>query len=542
MQLQIPLSALEPQADERPTAYADRMGRMYCSATSAAHRRQWGQYLTPADVADFMASLVDCDLDEIRILDPGCGSGVLACAVAEALAIRDRPLRHLVIDAYESDRELIPILDRTLGFLSLRLAERNVSLTYRAISKDFVLEHAAQLRGTSWLFDEGGDRPEYDVVVSNPPYFKLPKADPRSRAADRVVHGQPNIYALFMAVSAALLTRRGEMVFITPRSFASGSYFRRFRERFFAHVQLEAVHVFDSRRDAFRRDGVLQENIILKGRRSDDWAKEDTGTSVRVSVSRGSSDIDDCVVRNLPLSHLLDMNSQDKTLRIPLSEEDDHVVRRIDEWTATLGSYGMQISTGPVVPFRAVELLSMQGEVPARHAPLLWLQNVRPMKVEWPVTARNKPQYLSTASPDSRRLLVRDRNYVLLRRFSAKEEPRRLTAAPLIAGRLGCEWVGIENHLNYIHRPGGSLSAEEAIGLSVLLSSDFMDTYFRVLNGNTQVSATEVRRIPMPPLEAIVEIGRRAGSAELEASAINELAQFAFGDRPARNAKTVAHA
>jgi len=542
MPLEFPLQALEPHADERPTAFADRLGRLYCNATTAAHKRQWGQFLTPATVAEFMAALVDCDLNEIRILDPGSGSGVLACAVAEALAKRDHPPRQLIIDAYECDTELLPILDRSLRYLSERLAERGVSLTYRSVAKDFILEHAAQLRRTPWLFDNDDDRPEYDVVVSNPPYFKLPKADPRAQAADHVVHGQPNIYALFMAVSAALLVRGGEMVFITPRSFASGPYFRRFRERFFAHVQLNAVHVFDSRRDAFRRDGVLQENIILKGRRCDDWAKTDTGSAVRVSVSQGALDIDECHVRTLPLSHLLDMNSREKILRIPLSNDDDAIVRRIDQWTATLGTYGMQISTGPVVPFRAVELLSMRGGVPEHHAPLLWLQNVHPMRVEWPVTARNKPQYISTIAPDSRPLLVRDRNYVLLRRFSAKEERRRLTAAPLIAGKLRCEWIGIENHLNYIHRPGGLLSEDEAVGLAVVFNSEFMDTYFRVLNGSTQVSATEVRKIPMPPLDAIVEIGRRAKQSNLDALAIDELAQLAFADRPMRGAKTVAHA
>jgi hypothetical protein len=38
-------------------------------------------------------------------------------------------------------------------------------------------------------------------------------------------------------------------------------------------------------------------------------------------------------------------------------------------------------------------------------------------------------------------------------------------------------------------------------------------TYFRVVNGNTQVSATELRAMPLPPLKLIVEIGRRARTA-----------------------------
>jgi adenine-specific DNA-methyltransferase len=106
-------------------------------------------------------------------------------------------------------------------------------------------------------------------------------------------------------------------------------------------------------------------------------------------------------------------------------------------------------------------------------------------------------------------LLVADKNYILLRRFSAKEQARRLTAAPLIAGTLGSPWIGLENHVNYIHRPGGTLNQHEVYGLAALLNCRLLDIYFRVFNGNTQVSATELRALPLPPLDAIMEIGKK---------------------------------
>lgn len=71
------------------------------------------------------------------------------------------------------------------------------------------------------------------------------------------------------------------------------------------------------------------------------------------------------------------------------------------------------------------------------------------------------------------------------------------------------ESVGIENKLNYIYRAKGRLRRDEVMGLTALLNSEIFDTYFRTFNGNINVSATEMRMMPLPPLDDIKEIGRR---------------------------------
>ena len=158
------------------------------------------------------------------------------------------------------------------------------------------------------------------------------------------------------------------------------------------------------------------------------------------------------------------------------------------------------------MPFRATEFLDYAGDVPTTHAPLLWMNHVHPMRAIWPNGTR-KAQYIKNTAA-ARSLLVPNRNYVLLRRFSAKEERRRLTAAPYLARMFNSPLVGLENHLNYIHRPGGTLSEDEALGLAVLYNSSLLDTYFRCLNGNTQVSATELRAMPLPTQDVIVGLGQ----------------------------------
>jgi len=171
-----------------------------------------------------------------------------------------------------------------------------------------------------------------------------------------------------------------------------------------------------------------------------------------------------------------------------------------------VGQSGPRYLHRPVVPFRAKDLVEREGQVPELHVPLLWMNHVRPMQVTWPLN-RHKPEYIKRQGAE--KLLLPNRNYVLLRRFTAKEEVRRLSAAPYVAQSMPVPLVGLENHLNYIYRQAGSLTDEEAWGLAALYNSRLLDTYFRCLNGHTQVNATELRAMPLPANRFIVELGKR---------------------------------
>ncbi|SFI40267.1 Eco57I restriction-modification methylase domain-containing protein [Albimonas pacifica] len=496
-----------PDAEERPTVYADRVGEWYVAQKSDVHRKGHGLYLTPILAADFMAEQIRAAGERLRLLDPAAGAGILACAAVEELVSRTAKPAAIELVAYEVDAELIAPLRAVLDYLvEWCSSDHDVALKIRIEVKDFILAHAEALRLFGGLIPYDGDDSDFDVVISNPPYFKISKADPRAVAASSVVHGQPNIYGLFMAVSAAILKPDGDFVFIVPRSFASGPYFRQFRSVFFDMICPTEVHVFGSRRDAFSRDEVLQENIIFSGLRNDHWHARQPEATLTVSSSRGVRDISKPDRRVLPMPTALDLTTADRVLRLPLTEEDDAVLALIDCWPSNLHDLGLNISTGPVVPFRATELISTDGDVPTTHVPHLWMNHVKPMAVTWPLD-RHKPEYIKRSGAEA--LLVPNKNYVLLRRFSAKEEARRLTAAPYVAARFDIPEVGFENHLNYIHRPAGSLTEDEAWGLAALYNSRLLDTYFRAVNGNTQVSATELRAMPLPPRDTIIALGRR---------------------------------
>ena len=91
----------------------------------------------------------------------------------------------------------------------------------------------AQRRLTEVELDNSYDfkaliRNEFDIVIMNPPYFKISKKSEYSKKMSDIIYGQPNIYALFMAMGVKFLNSNGKLIAITPRSFCNGLYFKAF--------------------------------------------------------------------------------------------------------------------------------------------------------------------------------------------------------------------------------------------------------------------------------------------------------------------------
>ena len=450
----------------------------------------------------------------IDILDPGIGSGILSSALIEKIVETSKTVEQINLVGYEVDSGLKDVTQEVLELLRKWTITKNIAFTYEIRINDFVLDKATAIDDIPSLFaspHSNDTRELFDFIISNPPYFKIAKDDPRARAMAKIVYGQPNIYALFMALSAKLLKGNGEIIFITPRSYASGPYFKSFREFFFNEVVPLQFHLFNSRTEAFDRDSILQENLIVHAKRINKCDPDEQ--KVTISYSNGSRDLDRVKTRTLPLMRVVDISSLNKVLFLPTSAEEDRILEIVDSWSGSLHKYEMEISTGRVVPFRATEFLSEHGDISNGEAPLIWMNSIRNSNVVWPYPKRSKPQYIRI-SEETRSLLNRNGNYVLLRRFSAKEEAHRLNSSPYLQKQLPCEFVAFENHINYVHRPHGKMHSHEAVGISAVLNSVFMDTYFRVSNGNTQVSATEIRDMPLPEMKQIRKIGELIEAGE----------------------------
>lgn len=474
-----------------PTEFACRQQQAFDAATTAPERRARGHFGTPRAIAGFMADLFGQmpAQNTLRVIDPGAGVGMLSAAVCERL-LTESSKRHVYVELWEANPALESVLKETMECCKRALQSGGHRLDYSIRIDDFIIANTQRS-----LFDVGPAQ-TFDFAILNPPYYKLRKDSPHAKEMAHVVHGQPNIYNLFMAVAADLLVSGGRFVAITPRSYFNGPYFKRFRKWFFDRMTVRQIHMFDSRKDAFRDDAVLQENVILLAE------KGSTPREVVLTSSEGR-DLGDLRECRIAYQSVIANSAGDHVVRVTTNQADHDLIEALDSLPGRLRSFDFEISTGPVVTFRATEFL--RDHRSHDTAPLLWMHNVRPFLTQFPKKGGKPPHIV--VSDESKRLLLPAKRYVLLKRFTAKEENRRLVAGIVEPDDLYSDWVGLENHLNYVYCKRAGLTKLEAWGLAAYFNSTFVDRYFRAVSGNTQVNAAEIRAMPLPDRKTISRIG-----------------------------------
>lgn len=458
-----------------------------------------GQYLTPASVAAFMAGMIESRKRVLRVLDPGAGVGSLSAALVVAICRGPRRPDVIALTAYEIEPTLIGHLRATLDLCRTASEDAGIRFEGRIVAKDF-LEVGARTVARD-LFAAGEDE-QFDCAILNPPYRKI-RTESREREFLRAIGVETsNLYAGFLAVTARLLASGGEMVAITPRSFCNGPYFEPFRRFFLQGMRFRRVHVFDARDRAFADAEVLQENVVFRAEKT-----IDPGSDVVVS---SSLDPDESTARIRTIKHddLVRPNDPHAFIHIVPDGDGDPVRHRMASLDANFADLGLTVSTGRVVDFRAKDLLR---DHPGRNTvPLIYPCHLHRGFVEWPNGRTRKPNAL-VLGPGADDLLVPAGHYVLVKRFSAKEEPRRIVAAVYDPADVPADRVAFENHLNYYHYRGAGLPATVARGLAAFLNSTLVDSYFRQFSGHTQVNATDLRSLRYPAWSRLGALGRRIG-------------------------------
>lgn len=309
-----------------------------------------------------------------------------------------------------------------------------------------------------------------------------------------VCYGAPNLYFLFASMSLFNLRDAGEMVYIIPRSWTSGAYFRKFRQKFLSIGSLEHIHLFVARDKVFEKESVLQETIIIKVRKT--GSKPDT---VTISTTQSGRDFASKTVFEAPYNTVV--NGEERYVYLITNEDEADTLKTLNKFEETLPSIGLRMKTGLTVDFRNQDALRDSAEENA--VPLFCSQHIQNGKVVFPVG--KKHEYIAT---EQNSLRQQNTNYLFVKRFTAKEERRRLQCGVYLA-RKHPEYTEIstQNKVNFIC---GLRDLSECVvyGLYVLFNSTLYDCYYRILNGSTQVNSTEINAMPVPSMNIIEAMGK----------------------------------
>ncbi|MFD3391429.1 Eco57I restriction-modification methylase domain-containing protein [Alteromonas macleodii] len=456
-------------------------------------RGKLGQYMTPEEVARLLPTFFSNADDQVRLLDAGAGVGSLTAAFIDQLN-ESNEVFSIDILACEIDTLLRQYLIETIADCREWCESSEIQFTSNVVSESFIEYAIKRIHSNSRVKDPV----LFNRIILNPPYSKVGAKSKERLLCQKVGVDSGNLYSLFVGLALKLLAPKGELVAITPRSFCNGPYFRAFREQIFTEAHLEKLHVFESRTQSFKGDDVLQENIIFK-------LTKNSQDVVEISKSH-SADSEDITLITLPKDDVIYPNDPNKFVHIITSTEEKRIAKQIGQLPNSLSDLGIDASTGRVVDFRATEFTSSNPKT--GYVPLIYPSHLKNGSVNWPLEGFKRPNAILD-SEKSKKLLVPNGVYVVTRRMSSKEEPRRVVAS-IYDGRLfDFENVGFENKTNFFHSNFKPLKTELAFGIYAFISSDLVDAYFRMFNGHTQVNATDLRFLRYPSSDKLFELGSK---------------------------------
>jgi adenine-specific DNA-methyltransferase len=486
----------------------------YLHVVSLELRKQLGQYSTPIEIVRYIIKSVDYipskSILPKKLIDPACGSGAFlgeACRVyLNALKKATIPMSEwypMIVSAING----IDIDPKACFFARLNLAMLLAPPILEFVSRNTIAElqplpvycadtlHllASRRKGIPLFYDrfniplEG----QFDFVVGNPPYYKIKNLEQNIKDTfTESIYGHPNAYALFIHAGIEMLRTHGRLGFIVPRSMLSGLYFKNLREFIERKTAIKEIVNISDRKSIF--EDVLHGTMILSLKRDKQNDKK-----INISLMKTLEDI-----RDQHRAIVVDRNKVVQRLNgttvwfVADSLDVYNILSKIIKGSPLLSGQEVnyRAKTGQIVWNRVKPLLSIQREPDT--LPLVWATDVGKFSFSF--------NRMGTARPCFLRLNAKTKNLavegpcILVQRITADEQPSRIIACiPEEFCKKERNGYFVENHLNIV-QPTVKNRTIDLYFILGILNSEVVEFFFRAMNGNTQVSVTDLNRLPIP--------------------------------------------
>tara|TARA_R110002073_G_scaffold78102_5_gene188541 strand:- start:29 stop:1828 length:1800 start_codon:yes stop_codon:yes gene_type:complete len=472
---------------------AYEVGQLYTQFLPEGLRAKRGVFYTPPILARRLiekAEKAGTDWSKANIIDPACGGGAFlvpaALQVIEALkhaspAMVSRNLKTR-IEGWEID----PFAAWLSSFF-IEVAAAPISAQTGKLVKP-------NIRSLDSLHCDHKEFDRFDLVIGNPPFGRVRlDLDLRTRY-DRSLYGHANMYGIFTELAVRLAKQGGVIAYLTPASFLAGEYFKNLRSFLWKEAPPFSLDFVESRKGVF--EGVLQETVLAIYRKG---SRKVSAAVSAIHLERSVLDVSRAGTFKLPKQAtapwIIARNAAGKKVVAGTA----NLAERLEDW-------GYTVSTGPLVWNRHKPQLSNRNG--KNTIPIIWAESVTPDGEFIFRSEKKNHEPFFKLEGDRDEWLKIDRECVLLQRTTAKEQKRRLIAAPMPKDFIeiyGC--VTVENHLNMIYptRKNPAVSIEV---LSAFLNSHAADQVFRCLSGSVAVSAYEIESLPLPGKEQLTKLKR----------------------------------
>lgn len=456
--------------------------KAYLGERNKECRKKFSQFFTSLPIAQLMASKIKIQKEEITLLEPSAGLGVLI--YLSVLELKKRNVKKIKITAIEYDENLCKILEENLKFLKEELAQE-MEISFKINNNNFI-----ELYGKFWgnnqleIFEEKLEK--YDLIISNPPFKKINKESKENIYFGKFITGQPNIYHLFIALSLKLLEDNGQYIVISPKNYLGGRYTQNLRKFIFQEYSLVYLHLFDERNKVFGNE-VLQEICIAS------------------FLKRKCEDLEITYNENLKnpfkvkISKILVPGTYG--LLFPRKKEDMELLEKVSKNGLKLLEQNLKFNIGKVVQFRiddkdkSVELYNKDKE----EIPLLIVSHIKRNTIEYKKIGReHKQKNISIVfNEHTENKVIKNENYVIFRKNVDYESEYFIQAAIYYKETFNTEFIAIDNNLVYISNENG-MTKEQALRICDYLNSKEFESYYKMINNSHTINAYEIEEMIFP--------------------------------------------
>jgi hypothetical protein len=452
----------------------------YAALLGAKHRKASAMYFTPPYLSDRILDDAGEHLFSGKIIDPACGGAAFLAPAASRISAR-------LSENGRTSAEILEYIEANLFGVDTNpfLCELSVTFLRMVLAKHI---QAAKREPTfNVVCGDGlgavqGAQGTFQLVLCNPPYRKMSKSEvvPYLPAYGHIMHGQPNLYALFFCQAMALLRPVGLAVLLTPMSYLSGRSFAPLRSALVSQGRIRRMDRIHDKLGTFL--AAEQDSVVTV------WENIKT-TDVPAEVFTLSAG------GPVAISEKLLIPKFGAPWPVPRALADAEYLPLFRAGGHTLQSYGYTIRTGLIVYHRDTRMQYNRPK-PGR-VPLIWSRDIQPgglLDISNP--PKSGKRYIDILNPAPASLVCRPA--IVMQRVTSDEQKRRLVCAPVPVS-IQAEFGGVvgENHVCFIECDSGTPAIGHDLLCSVLRTAT-LDRLFRCISGATNVSAYELSQLPLP--------------------------------------------